>query len=255
MSDRLNKFLARAGVASRRKCDQLIREGRIWVNGELTTNPAFQVRKEDQVFYNGKRIVIEENLTYLQFYKPRDCLTTLKDPRARRTIKDYFSGFPYRIFPAGRLDWESEGLLILTNDGNLTYFLTHPRFEVEKKYLAYVSGAIDQAQIDSLQQGIVWKDTSYHIRRGKILQRKGDISVVELVLTEGKKHEVRIMLDYLGYPVLRLIRSQMGPIKLDPGLLPGEWRFLTPEELTRLQQMMKNKEKGEMAGRIEKDDR
>jgi len=238
--ERLNKFLARAGVASRRKCDQLIKEGKVTINGRITTNPAERVSGKEIIKVENK-VVKKEELVYIELYKPRDYLTTLYDPRGRRTVADLLSGVTTRVFPVGRLDSESEGLLLFTNDGALSYFLTHPRFEVEKKYLVYVEGKIEKRGLSILKKGITVKDIPYRIRRGEIKEIYSNCSVVEVTLLEGKKHEIRIMFDYLRHPVLRLIRISMGPLVLDKNILPGEWRFLSDEEVQLLQKYQEEK--------------
>jgi len=239
--ERLNKFLAQAGIASRRKCDQLIKERKVTVNGQLITNPAERVRGEEIIKVEGKIVEKNEELVYIQLYKPRDYLTTLSDPRGRQTVANLLCEVTARVFPVGRLDSESEGLLLFTNDGILSYFLTHPRFEVEKKYLVYVEGKLRENELSVLEKGVVVKDISYHIRRGEIKEISSNCSIVEVTLTEGKKHEVRIMFDYLGHPVLRLIRISMGPLSLDKNLLPGKWRYLSDKEIQFLQKYKEEK--------------
>lgn len=239
--ERLNKFLAQAGIASRRKCDLLIKEGKVTVNGQLITNPGEKVKGEEIIKVEGKIVKKKGELVYIQLYKPRDYLTTLSDPRGRQTVAELLSGVATRVFPVGRLDSESEGLLIFTNDGALSYFLTHPRFEVEKKYLVYVEGELREGELSVLKKGFVVKNIFYHIRQGEIKEVSTNCSIVEVILTEGKKHEIRIMFDYLGHPVLRLIRISMGPLLLDKNLLPGKWRYLSDKEIQLLQKYKEEK--------------
>ncbi len=175
------------------------------------------------------------------FYKPRGYLTTVSDPHGRPTIMEFFQEVPCRIFPVGRLDYESEGLLLLTNDGEISYVLTHPRFQVEKKYLVYGSGRIEEEALRFLERGTVIKGVPYRILSGIIREYHPEYTIVEVVLCEGKKHEIRIMFDYLGHPVLRLIRMSMGPIELDDKLLPGSWRYLERNEVTLLKNYVKEK--------------
>ncbi|HOQ67253.1 MAG TPA: pseudouridine synthase [Candidatus Atribacteria bacterium] len=239
--ERLNKFLAQAGVASRRKCDQLIKEGKVTVDGRVVTSPGEKVRGEEIIKVENKIVEKKEELVYVELYKPRGYITTVCDPRGRPTVMELVPEITTRVFPVGRLDSESEGLLFLTNDGALSYFLTHPRFEVEKKYLVYVSGEINERELSVLKRGIIVKEIPYRIRQGKIRDVYSNCSIVEVVLIEGKKHEIRIMFDYLGYPVLRLIRVGMGPLSLDENLLPGEWRYLSSKEVQLLQKYQEEK--------------
>lgn len=232
--ERLNKFLARAGIASRRKCDRLIAEGRVTVNGVVVTNPATRVSEDDVIFVDNTPVRVECRTVYLMLHKPPGYLTTLHDPYGRKTIAELIRDVPYRVFPVGRLDRDSEGLLLLTNDGFLTYVFTHPKFGVEKRYLVYVRGKIQREHLVQLQEGILYGDEVYRIVAGEILDFSGDTSLVSVVLTEGKKHEVRILFNFLGFPVIRLVRTGMGPIVLDSELPPGEWRYLREDEKNKL---------------------
>lgn len=232
--ERLNKFLARAGVASRRKCDRLIAEGRVTVNGIVVTNPATRVSENDLVLVDNVPVRPVERHVYVELHKPRGYLTTLKDPYGRKTIAELLQNIPYRVFPVGRLDRDSEGLLLLTNDGFLTYVFTHPRFGVEKRYLVHVQGEVQAEDLEKLKAGIPRGEECYRIVSGRVLEREGGTSLVEVVLTEGKKHEVRILFDALGFPVIRLIRVGMGPLTLDPELPPGKWRYLRKDEEEKL---------------------
>ncbi|HXL01612.1 MAG TPA: pseudouridine synthase [Candidatus Atribacteria bacterium] len=239
--ERLNRFLAQAGIASRRKCDFLIKEGKVTINDRVVTNPGERVSGSEIIKVENKIVGKKEELVYIELYKPRDYLTTLCDPRGRRTVVELLSGITARIFPVGRLDSESEGLLLFTNDGALSYFLTHPRFEVEKRYLVYVSGNIGEKKLSFLKKGIEVKGIFYHIQQGEIKETHSNWSMVEVTISEGKKHEIRIMFDYLRHPVLRLIRVGMGPLLLDKDLLPGEWRYLSDEEIQLLQKYREEK--------------
>lgn len=232
--ERLNKFLARAGVASRRKCDQLIAEGRVTVNGVVVTNPATRVSENDVVLVDNVLVRPKNRLVYIELHKPPGYLTTLSDPYGRKTIAELIRDVPYRVFPVGRLDRDSEGLLLLTNDGFLTYVFTHPRFGVEKRYLVYVQGKVQERDLVRLQEGVSRGGEIYRIVSGEVLDTHGDLSLVAVVLTEGKKHEVRILFDFLGFPVIRLIRVGMGPLVLDPELPPGKWRYLRKDEEEKL---------------------
>ncbi|MEN3185563.1 MAG: pseudouridine synthase [Atribacterota bacterium] len=239
--ERLNKFLARKGIASRRKCDELIKEGKVKVAGKVVTNPATKVNEDAQIEVEGYSLSQEEKSIYIMFYKPRGYLTTVWDPHGRSTVMDFFKGIPNRIFPVGRLDYDSEGLLFLTNDGEVNYVLTHPRFQVEKRYLVYAIGKVKEEALRFMERGVVVKGVSYRIVSGVIRACHPEYTVVEIILAEGKKHEIRILFDYLGHPVLRLIRISMGPIMLDNTLLPGKWRYFWKDEVVRLKEYVKEK--------------
>lgn len=238
MEERLNKFLAKAGVAARRKCDRLIQEGRVMVNGEVVLSPGYRVTERDQVTVDGKPVEFTgEQFVYFQLYKPRGYLTTLFDPLGRKTVAELVRNIPVRVFPVGRLDQDSEGLLLFTNDGQLAYVLAHPRFEVEKEYLVYVAGEVTLQELDTLKRGIEFNEKSYRIREGSVIKKNTSLSLVRVTLTEGKKHEVKILFEEIGHPVLRLIRVRMGPVILDSGLLPGKWRYLNAHEVKALQDL------------------
>lgn len=232
--ERLNKFLAQAGIASRRKCDQLIAEGRVKVNGVVVTNPATRVLENDVVLVDDVPVQGASGSVYIMFHKPLGYITTLKDPYGRKTIAELMGDIPSRVFPVGRLDRESEGLLLLTNDGVLAYVFTHPRFQVERRYLVYARGQVREEELLRLREGILRRGELYRINSGRILEVFWDCSLVEVTLTEGKKHEVRILFDSIVHPVVRLVRMAMGPIVLDPELPPGKWRYLKKEEKEKL---------------------
>lgn len=242
--ERLNKFLARAGVASRRKCDQLIAEGRVTVNGVVVTNPATRVSENDVILVDNVPVRLENRMVYIELHKPPGYLTTLSDPYGRKTIAELIRDVPYRVFPVGRLDRDSEGLLLLTNDGFLTYVFTHPKFGVEKRYLVYVQGEVEERDLKRLREGILRGGETYRIVSGEILDVSGGTSLVAVVLTEGKKHEVRILFDSIGFPVVRLIRVGMGPLVLDPELPPGKWRYLRKDEEEKLLKYLKERSQG-----------
>jgi len=238
MEERLNKFLAKAGVAARRKCDRLIQEGRVMVNGEVVLSPGYRVTERDRVTVDGKPVEFTwGQFVYFQLYKPRGYLTTLFDPLGRKTVAELVRDIPVRVFPVGRLDQDSEGLLLFTNDGQLAYVLAHPRFEVEKEYLVYVAGEVTLQELDTLKRGIEFNEKSVRIREGSVIKKNTSLSLVRVTLTEGKKHEVKILFEEIGHPVLRLIRVRMGPVILDSGLLPGKWRYLNAHEVKALQDL------------------
>jgi len=231
---RLNKYLAQAGIGSRRACDRFIQEGRVTVNDEIRIQPAYQVEPADVVAFDGSPVQSGTRLIYLQLYKPRGTLTTVRDPQGRETVMKYVADIKERIFPIGRLDCDSEGLLLFTNDGRITNILTHPRYEVLKTYRVYASGSLNCQEMRVLTDGLLKNGRWYQAHSVKLIEHQKGFTIAEVVLNEGKKHEVRILFEGIGHPVLRLIRTKMGPITLDENLLPGEWRYLLKDEIELL---------------------
>jgi 23S rRNA pseudouridine2605 synthase len=223
---RLNAFLARAGVASRRRSDELIKDGRVTVNGapgQLNT----VVGKNDRVAVDGKEVA-RQRLAYVLLHKPTGVVTTAKDPQGRPTVVDLVRSEP-RVVPVGRLDVNTTGALLLTNDGPLAHRLAHPRYGVEKTYIAAVAGDPNDAALAALRDGIRLEDgvtAPAHVRRLAP-------SRVELVLHEGRNHQVRRMLEAVGHPVNHLHRSVYAGLTLD-GLEAGKWRELTAREVEQL---------------------
>ena len=223
---RLNAFLARAGVASRRRADELIKSGRVTVNGEpgeLNT----VVGARDRVEVDGREVA-RQPLRYVLLHKPAGVLTTAHDPRGRPTVVELVPDEP-RVVPVGRLDADTTGALLLTNDGELAHRLAHPRYGVEKTYAADVEGDLDEAALRQLKEGIELDDG----RTAPSRARRLGPGRVELVLHEGRKHQVKRMLAAVGHPVTRLHRSEYAGLTLE-GLEPAEWRELEPSEVKRL---------------------
>jgi 23S rRNA pseudouridine2605 synthase len=223
---RLNAYLARAGVASRRGADELIKAGRVTVNGEPGQLNTF-VQSRDRVELDGAHVELQP-LTYVLLHKPAATVTTAHDPQGRRTVVDLVD-HPARVVPVGRLDADTTGALLLTNDGDLAHRLAHPRYEVEKVYEAEVEGDAADEALEQLSNGIKLDDgptSPAHARRlgsGR----------VELSIHEGRKHQVKRMLAAVGHPVTRLHRSRYAGLTLE-GLEPGQWRELEPSEVERL---------------------
>jgi len=223
---RLNAFLARAGVASRRRADELIKAGRVTVNGEagqLNTD----VGAHDRVEVDG-RGVERQRLRYVLLHKPSDVITTARDPRGRPTVVELVPDEP-RVVPVGRLDADTTGALMLTNDGPLAHRLAHPRYGVEKTYVAEVEGDPEEEALQRLRDGVELDDGLTAPAGARRLGR----GRVELVLHEGRKHQVKRMLDAVGHPVTHLHRSAYAGLTLE-GLEPAEWRELDPSEVRRL---------------------
>jgi 23S rRNA pseudouridine2605 synthase len=223
---RLNAFLARAGVASRRRADQLIKSGRVYVNGKLGQLND-DVSDIDDVKVNGRR-VSAQNLRYILLYKPAGYVTTLKDPENRVKVTDLVK-IEERVVPVGRLDFNTTGVLLLTNDGELTNRLMHPSFKVDKVYEAEVDGTITDQILNKLSIGVDLEDgKTAPAKATKLAGNK-----IELTIHEGRNRQVRRMLEAVGLPVKKLHRSKYGPLDLD-GLKPGRWRELTEKELQSL---------------------
>jgi 23S rRNA pseudouridine2605 synthase len=223
---RLNAYLARAGVASRRASDELILAGRVLVNGEPGQLNTF-VESRDRVEVDGKLVSLQQ-LAYLLLHKPAGVVTTARDPQRRPTVIDFVPPEP-RVVPVGRLDVDTTGALLLTNDGPLAHRLAHPRYGVEKTYVANVGGDPEEMALQRLRDGVELDDGPSAPARARRLGR----GRVELVLHEGRTHQVKRMLEAVGHPVVRLHRSAYAGLTL-AGLEPGAWRELTSEEVTAL---------------------
>ncbi len=223
---RLQKFMADCGVASRRACEALIDEGRVKVNGKIVRT---QVVKIDpittKVEVDNELISATKTKTYLAFNKPAGILSTMSDPEGRPSLQDFFGSWPDRLFHVGRLDKESEGLIILTNDGQWAHESTHPSFGVEKTYLVQTEEPISRSAFQNLVEGVELDDG---LAKPISVARRG--AMIEVVIHEGRNQIVRRMFDALGYPVERLIRTAIGSIKLGE-LPPGKWRSLNSVEL------------------------
>jgi 23S rRNA pseudouridine2605 synthase len=226
---RLNAYLARAGVASRRGADELIRAGRVRVNGEVAGLTTF-VGARDRVELDGRPLE-RERLTYVLLHKPGGVVTTARDPHGRPTVVGLVA-HERRVVPVGRLDADTTGALLLTNDGSLAHRLMHPRYEVDKVYEVEVEGAPSDEALGRLAKGVELDDGP---TAPAAVRRLGP-SRLELTIHEGRKHQVKRMLEAVGHPVRRLHRSRYAGLTLE-GLEPGEWRELSPEEVARLNEM------------------
>jgi pseudouridine synthase len=224
---RLNAYLARAGIASRRGADELIKAGRVRVNGEPGALNTF-VEEGDEVELDGRLLTLQR-LAYVLLHKPAGVVTTARDPQGRPTVVDLV-GHGSRVVPVGRLDADTTGVLLLTNDGPLAHRLAHPRYEVEKVYEAEVEGEPDEQALRRLREGVQLDDGTTAPARVRRLGR----SRLELALHEGRKHQVKRMCEAVGHPVRRLHRTRYAGLTLE-GLEPGEWRELEPGEVAGLQ--------------------
>ena len=240
--ERLQKIIAHAGFASRREAESMIREGRVTVNGRVVTELGTRADAEhDHVKVDGKLITRAETHRYILLYKPKEVMTTVEDPQGRKTVIDLVKGVRERIYPVGRLDFHSEGLIVLTNDGDLAYKVSHPKHGSVKTYHVKVRGVPQERLIDKLQRGITIdnkRTLPCEIARMKTTGRGDDEgnSWYEVRLREGRTQQIRKMFQAVGHPVSKLRRVAIGPI-FDPNLTPGDWRELSPREVKMLETM------------------
>jgi 23S rRNA pseudouridine2605 synthase len=235
---RLQKVLAGAGVGSRRICEQLIADGRVAVDGHTVTEMGRRVDPLTAVIHvDGSRVNVRADLRYLALNKPRGVLSAMSDSRGRQTVADLVADIPQRVFHVGRLDVDSEGLLLLTNDGELAHRLMHPTFGVSKTYLATVPGPVGRGVGRSLLAGVTLDDGPVQVDRFRVVQSEGQRAIVEVVLHEGRKHIVRRLLAEVGHPVQRLVRTAIGPVLLG-GQRAGTVRPLTAIELSSLHHLV-----------------
>lgn len=234
---RLQKILAQAGLASRRGSERLIAEGRVTVNGELVTTPgALADPRRDRIAVDGRPIPPPEPKRYLLLHKPRGYVTTRHDPQRRPVVLDLLPGHAGRVFPVGRLDFDCEGLLLLTNDGELAHRLLHPRYGVPRVYEAEVDGRVAEEAVQAFRRGAVLEDGIAKPADVELLRRAGATTWLRLTFTEGRYHEVKRFCAALGHRVVRLRRVQFGSLRLGR-LAPGAVRALTPAEVRRLRSL------------------
>lgn len=232
--ERLQKVIAHAGIASRRKAEEYITAGRVRVNGDVVKELGTKVGKKDRVEVDGVPIYQEEPVYYL-FYKPRGVISAVSDDKNRSVVTDYFAEVTERIYPVGRLDYDTSGILLLTNDGDFSQKLAHPKHEVEKVYVAKVKGIADKQNLYPLRKGVVVEGRRTAPARYNILStdKKTETSIVELTIHEGRNHQVKNMLAAVNLPVQKLKRERYGELTLK-GLQPGEYRRLHPKEIKSL---------------------
>jgi 23S rRNA pseudouridine2605 synthase len=231
---RLQKVLAAAGVGSRRHCEELIGAGRVEVDGETVRRYGARVDPEHQIIrVDGRRIPSRQDLVYLALNKPAGVLTTMSDDRGRPTIADFLGDHGQRLYHVGRLDYDTEGLMLLMNDGELAHRLTHPSYGVLKTYLADVPGPVSRDTGRRLLSGIELEDGVASADKFRVVERAGSRALVEITLHEGRKHIVRRMLAEAGHPVSRLVRTHVGPVALG-SLRPGTSRALSTREIGEL---------------------
>lgn len=230
---RLQKYMAEAGVASRRKCEEMIAAGLVEVDGQIVTELGTKISGKETVKVNGKVIRQEQQKVYILLNKPVGYISTARDQFSRKTVLDLVDTVKERIYPVGRLDYDTSGLLLLTNDGELANKMTHPKHEVPKVYRAMILGSIDDEAIGRLQAGIEIEDYTTAPAKVRVIDTDKKNTVVEITIHEGRNRQVRKMFEVLDYPVLRLKRVAIGPLTID-GIEEGKWRYLRKNEIDRL---------------------
>lgn len=240
--ERLQKVIAHAGFASRRKAEQLILDGKVTVNGKVVTELGTKVSPTDKIEVNGIPVEREEPVYFL-FYKPRGVISSVKDDKGRKVVTDFLSPeIKQRVYPVGRLDYDTSGLLLLTNDGEFANLLMHPKSEIEKVYVAKVKGIPFREKISELARGVELEDGRTAPAKVKVLSfdKKKQTAIVEIAIHEGRNRQVRRMFEKIGHPVLKLKRERYGFLTLQ-GLQVGEMRELTPHEVKQLRALAQRK--------------
>ncbi|MBU4203192.1 MAG: rRNA pseudouridine synthase [Acidobacteria bacterium] len=236
---RLNKYLSQSGVTSRRDADRLIEKGDVRVNGEVVRTLGTKIdESKDRVEVKGKAVKPEDDSVSIVLYKPPGYLVTLKDPQQRPTVMGLIRSLKRRVFPVGRLDFDSEGLLLFTDDGELAHRLMHPRYQIQKEYRVEVTGFPEKEALDRLKTGIVLDGKITAPAEVRLLRQEDRHSFLQIVIHEGRKREVRRMMEAVGHDVLSLKRTRFGSIRLG-NLKPGEWRRLEPHEIASLKKSVK----------------
>ncbi|MBR4290518.1 MAG: rRNA pseudouridine synthase [Oscillospiraceae bacterium] len=234
---RLQKYLAQCGVASRRHAEEMILEGLVSVNGQVITQMGVQVEEGDEVRVKGEIVRPEAVKKYVLYHKPIGEVTTVSDPEGRPTVMQHFRDYPVRLYPVGRLDFDSEGLLLLTNDGELADKMMHPSNEVDKTYLARVTGNVTLESIRELRMGVMLDDHKTSPARARVIKEETFATVVLVTIHEGRNRQVRRRFDAVGHRVLMLRRVKFGPLELG-NLKRGQWRELTDAEVAALKKSL-----------------
>jgi 23S rRNA pseudouridine2605 synthase len=233
MEKRLQKILSEVGIASRRKAEEIIVEGRVTVSGRVATLGTKADPSKEHIKVDGKLISSPEPKVYIIFNKPRDVVTSLRDPEGRPTVKDFLKGIRYRVYPVGRLDFDSEGLLLLTNDGDFAHAVLHPSKNIPKTYHVKVKGNPEDAEIQKLRAGVKLEDGLTAPAQVRMIKKAENNTWIEMTIHEGRKRQIRRMLEMVGRPVLKLKRTRINGIELGK-LVSGRYRYLTPEEVGRI---------------------
>nr|WGE06716.1 23S rRNA pseudouridine(2605) synthase RluB [Bacillus subtilis] len=233
--ERLQKVIAHAGVASRRKAEELIKEGKVKVNGKVVTELGVKVTGSDQIEVNGLKVEREEPVYFL-LYKPRGVISAVQDDKGRKVVTDFFKNIPQRIYPIGRLDYDTSGLLLLTNDGEFANKLMHPKYEIDKTYVAKVKGIPPKELLRKLERGIRLEEGKTAPAKAKLLSldKKKQTSIIQLTIHEGRNRQVRRMFEAIGHEVIKLKREEYAFLNLRESLHTGDARELTPHEVKRL---------------------
>lgn len=240
--ERLQKLLANAGIASRRQAEQMILKGQVTVNGELVTALGTKVQPQDQVKVDGKLISAPtEAPVYYLLHKPLGVITSARDPQGRKTVIDLLQGVRQRVYPVGRLDYDTSGILVLTNDGELAHRLMHPSFGVDKTYRVGVKEKLSQAALEQLRKGVLLEDGKTAPAKVREISRRGEglLFYLDITIHEGRNRQVRRMFTHIGYPVATLQRIRFGPLQLDSGMNSGTFRALTGQEVQDLRRAVK----------------
>ena len=239
--ERLQKVMAHAGIDSRRKCEQLILDGRVSVNGQVVRELGVKVSGKDRIEVDGVPIYREEP-RYILLYKPRGVISAVSDDKNRPVVLDYIQGIKERIYPIGRLDYDTTGLLLLTNDGTFANLLMHPRHQIDKVYIAKVKGIPNEDSLKRVAKGIVLDGKKTSRARAQLLSQndQNQTAIVQLTIREGWNHQVKRMFEAVGHPVMKLKRERYGFLDLG-NLQPSEWRELTAFEVSKLKQIASSK--------------
>ncbi|MBU8638902.1 MULTISPECIES: 23S rRNA pseudouridine(2605) synthase RluB [Bacillus] len=232
--ERLQKVIAHAGVASRRKAEELIKEGRVTVNGQTVTELGVKVGSSDKIEVNGLKLEREEPV-YFMLYKPRGVISAAEDDKGRKVVTDFFDDVPQRLYPIGRLDYDTSGLILITNDGEFAHKLMHPKYEIDKTYAAKLKGIPSKELLRKLEKGIMLDHKKTAPARAKMLSidKRKQTCIVQLTIHEGRNRQVRRMFEAIGHDVLKLKREQYAFLHIE-GMRPGDRRELTPHEVKRL---------------------
>lgn len=238
--ERLQKRIASSGYTSRRKAETLITDGKVKVNGHVVTELGTKVSNSDTVEVEGIKLEQEDKI-YILFNKPAQVITSVSDDRGRKVVTDYFKDIETRIYPVGRLDYDTSGLLLLTNDGEFTNLMTHPRYHIKKKYVAKLKGYLMREEVKALEKGIELEDGFTQPVQVKVKNQDKDknTTLVEITISEGRNRQVRRMFEHFGHQVSKLTRIQFGPLDLK-GLNAGEGRVLTPHEVKTIRHLAEN---------------
>lgn len=240
--ERLQKVIAQSGVTSRRKAEGLITEGKVTVNGEVVKTLGTKVKRSDRIEVEG--IPLENpDKVYILFHKPTRVITSVSDDKGRTVVTDFFPQLEERIFPVGRLDYETSGLLLLTNDGEFANHMTHPRYKVKKKYVAKLKGYLLREEVKQLEKGIMLEDgkTAPAVVKVKSQDREKNSTLVEITISEGRNRQVRRMFAHFGHEVVKLSRIEYGPLTLK-GLNAGDARDLSPHEVKTLRNLAQTRQ-------------